>query len=59
LAIELGSEMGVPLPLTALAQQLYCAAMAEGYGEDDISGSIRVLESLAGCIVKPEAAAKN
>lgn len=59
LAIELGAEMGVPLPLTALAQQLYRAAMAEGYGEDDISGSIRVLETLAGCIVKPETAQEN
>jgi 3-hydroxyisobutyrate dehydrogenase-like beta-hydroxyacid dehydrogenase len=52
LALELGSEIGVPLPLTALAQQLFEAALAKGYGEEDICGSIRVLEELAGCEVK-------
>jgi 3-hydroxyisobutyrate dehydrogenase-like beta-hydroxyacid dehydrogenase len=57
LAIELGSEVGVPLPLTGLTQQLYRAAMAEGYGDDDIAGSIRVLEALAGCEVKTDGAA--
>jgi 3-hydroxyisobutyrate dehydrogenase-like beta-hydroxyacid dehydrogenase len=54
LAVELGSEIGVPLPLTALTQQLYRAAEAKGYGEEDICGSIRVLEEFAGCEVKVE-----
>jgi 3-hydroxyisobutyrate dehydrogenase-like beta-hydroxyacid dehydrogenase len=52
LAIDLAAALGVPVPLTSLAQQLYQAAMARGYGEDDICGSIRVLEELAGCEVK-------
>jgi 3-hydroxyisobutyrate dehydrogenase-like beta-hydroxyacid dehydrogenase len=52
LAIDLAAALGVPIPLTSLAQQLYQAAMARGYGEDDICGSIRVLEELAGCEVK-------
>jgi 3-hydroxyisobutyrate dehydrogenase-like beta-hydroxyacid dehydrogenase len=52
LAVDLGSELGVPLMMTALTQQLYQAAMAKGYGEQDICGSIRVLEELAGCEVK-------
>ncbi len=52
LALDLGSEIGVPLPLTAVTQQLYRAAEAKGYGEDDICGSIRVLEEFAGCEVK-------
>ena len=51
LAVDLGSELGVPLMLTGLTQQLYQAAMAKGYGEEDICGSIRVLEELAGCEV--------
>jgi 3-hydroxyisobutyrate dehydrogenase-like beta-hydroxyacid dehydrogenase len=51
LAIDLASELGVPIPLTSLAQQLYQSAMAKGYGEEDICGSIRVLEELAGCEV--------
>ena len=58
LALELGSEVGVPLPLTALAQQLYRAAEAKGYGEEDICGSIRVLEEFAGCEVKGVEAVK-
>jgi len=56
LAVDLGSQLGVPLMLTGLTQQLYQAAIAKGYGEQDICGSIRVLEELAGCEV---AAAKD
>jgi 3-hydroxyisobutyrate dehydrogenase-like beta-hydroxyacid dehydrogenase len=52
LAVDLGSELGVPLMMTGLTQQLYQAAMAKGFGEQDICGSIRVLEELAGCEVK-------
>jgi 3-hydroxyisobutyrate dehydrogenase-like beta-hydroxyacid dehydrogenase len=52
LALDLGSEIGVPLLLTGLTQQLFMTAMAKGYGEDDICGSIRVLEELAGTEVK-------
>ena len=48
LAVDLGSELGVPLMLTGLTQQLLQSAMAKGYGEDDICGSIRFLEDLAG-----------
>ena len=59
LAIDLAAALGVPLPLTSLAQQLYQAAMARGYGEDDICGSIRVLEELAGCEVKTAALAHS
>jgi 3-hydroxyisobutyrate dehydrogenase-like beta-hydroxyacid dehydrogenase len=51
LAVDLGSELGVPLMLTGLTQQLLQAAMAKGFGEDDICGSIRFLEDLAGCEV--------
>jgi 3-hydroxyisobutyrate dehydrogenase-like beta-hydroxyacid dehydrogenase len=51
LALDLGSAIGVPLLLTGLTQQLFQTAMAKGYGEDDICGSIRVLEELAGCEV--------
>ncbi len=51
LAVDLGGELGVPLMLTGLTQQLFQAAMAKGYGEEDICGSIRLLEELAGCEV--------
>ncbi|QOY85927.1 NAD(P)-dependent oxidoreductase [Paludibaculum fermentans] len=52
LMLETGNEMDVPLPLTALTQQLFRAAIAEGVGEDDICSTIKVLERLAGVEVK-------
>jgi 3-hydroxyisobutyrate dehydrogenase-like beta-hydroxyacid dehydrogenase len=51
LALDLGAAIGVPLLLTGLTQKLFQTAMAKGYGEDDICGSIRVLEEVAGCEV--------
>jgi hypothetical protein len=38
--------------LTATTQQLFETAIAKGYAEGDICGSIRVLEELAHCEVK-------
>jgi len=52
LMLETGNEMDVPLPLTALTQQMFRAAIAEGVGEDDICSTIKVLERLAGVEVK-------
>jgi 3-hydroxyisobutyrate dehydrogenase-like beta-hydroxyacid dehydrogenase len=52
LALDLGAEIGVPLMLTGLTQQLFMTAIAKGYGEEDICGSIRVLEETASCTVK-------
>jgi 3-hydroxyisobutyrate dehydrogenase-like beta-hydroxyacid dehydrogenase len=47
LMLESADEMHVPLALTALSHQMFQAAIAKGYGEDDICGAIRVLEELA------------
>jgi 3-hydroxyisobutyrate dehydrogenase-like beta-hydroxyacid dehydrogenase len=52
LAIEVASELGVPLFTTSASRQLLQAAIAMGYGEEDISGSIRVLEEMTGCSVR-------
>ena len=49
--LESAAELNVPVPLTALSRQLYRTAIAKGLGEDDICGSIRVLEEIAGCEV--------
>jgi 3-hydroxyisobutyrate dehydrogenase/2-hydroxy-3-oxopropionate reductase len=56
LMLESAAEQNVPAPVTALSRQMLRAAIAEGYGDDDICGSIRVLEKLAGCevIAEPE-----
>ncbi len=51
LMLESAAELNVPLPLTSLSRQLFRASIAKGHGEDDIGGSIRVLEEIAGCQV--------
>ena len=52
LGMELSAALNVPLPVTAVSQQMLRAAIAQGYGDDDICGSIRVLEEIAGCQVR-------
>jgi 3-hydroxyisobutyrate dehydrogenase/2-hydroxy-3-oxopropionate reductase len=51
LMLDSAAELNVPVPLTSLSRQMYRAAIAKGYGEDDICGSIRFMEDLAGCEV--------
>jgi len=52
LALESAKALDLPLPLTAITQQMLQAAIAKGYGEDDFCSTIRVLEDLAGIEVK-------
>ncbi len=59
LMIESGRSLGVPLPLTALTEQMFRAGIAKGYGDDDICGSIRLLEEIAGVEVKSNKAAQE
>jgi 3-hydroxyisobutyrate dehydrogenase-like beta-hydroxyacid dehydrogenase len=51
LMLESAAELNVPAPMTSLSRQMLRAAIAKGFGEDDICGSIRVLEDIAGCEV--------
>src|SRR5581483_3732860 len=37
LILDAGAEAGAPLPLTALARQLYAAAAAAGHGAEDLA----------------------
>ncbi len=55
LMLDSAAELNVPVPLTSLSRQFYRAAIAGGYGEDDICGSIRVLEGMTGCQVISQA----
>jgi 3-hydroxyisobutyrate dehydrogenase-like beta-hydroxyacid dehydrogenase len=48
LMVRAAAEMNIPVPLTALSQQMLRGAIAKGYGDEDICGSIRVLEEIAG-----------
>ena len=52
LMLESANELGVPLPLTSLTQQMFRAAIATGHGEEDICSTIKVLEGIAGVEVK-------
>jgi 3-hydroxyisobutyrate dehydrogenase-like beta-hydroxyacid dehydrogenase len=52
LALESAQEMGLPMPMTSLTEQIYQAAIAEGYGEDDLCATIRVMERWGGVEVK-------
>ena len=52
LALESAKELGVPLPATALTQQMLQANMSSGRAEDDFCSVIRVLEDWAGVEVK-------
>ena len=52
LMLESANDLQVPLPLTAITQQLFRAAIAEGGGDEDICSTIKVLERIAGVEVK-------
>jgi 3-hydroxyisobutyrate dehydrogenase-like beta-hydroxyacid dehydrogenase len=52
LALGSAQELGLPMPLTSLTEQVFQAAIAEGYGEDDLCSTIRVMEHWAGVEVK-------
>lgn len=52
LALELAAEMQAPVPVTGLARQLYEMSRAAGYGRDDYTSLIKVLEQMAGVEVR-------
>ena len=52
LMLDSAKEIGVPLPLTALTQQMFQAAISLGSGDEDICSTIKVLEGIAGVEVK-------
>ncbi len=54
LALESAKELGVPLPATALTQQMLQANMSSGRAEDDFCSVIRVLEDWTGTQVKKQ-----
>jgi 3-hydroxyisobutyrate dehydrogenase len=52
LALELASENQTPAIMTAVTRQLYEMSRAEGYGRDDYTSVLRVLEHYAGVEVR-------
>jgi 3-hydroxyisobutyrate dehydrogenase-like beta-hydroxyacid dehydrogenase len=53
LALGLGEEYGVPLPVAQAAKDDLAAAMAAGLGDKGVDGVILPLEEKVGVIVKP------
>jgi 3-hydroxyisobutyrate dehydrogenase/2-hydroxy-3-oxopropionate reductase len=45
LMLDAGKELNVPLPLTALTEQLFQAAIANGNGDEDFCSTIKTLEN--------------
>lgn len=56
LALSAAKDLGVALPATASAQQLFSAVVAAGGAELDHSGMVRALEALAAHKVAPDPA---
>lgn len=52
LALELAAHVRVPIPGTALTHQIFQAALAKGWSEEDYSSTIKVLEEIAGVVVQ-------
>ena len=52
LALDLASEHQVPMALTALTRQMYEMARAKGFGSEDYTSLMKVLEEMAGVEVR-------
>jgi 3-hydroxyisobutyrate dehydrogenase/2-hydroxy-3-oxopropionate reductase len=51
-ALEAAKSLNVPLPITAVTEQMLRATIAKGWGDDDFCSAIRVLEDWAGVVVR-------
>jgi len=52
LALALGRELGVPLPLPALVEQVYIDASARGLAQESTAAIVKLLEEVAGVVVE-------
>jgi 3-hydroxyisobutyrate dehydrogenase-like beta-hydroxyacid dehydrogenase len=52
MALEQGKILNVPLPVTAITEQMLRATISEGRGDDDFCSMIQILEKWAGVVVK-------
>jgi len=48
LVLDSAGENGIPLPQTAATREMFNAAMAAGYGDEDMAAVVKVIENLAG-----------
>ena len=52
MALEMGRELGVPLPVTAVTQQMFQAAIAGGDADLDFCSTVKTMEKLVGIEIK-------
>ena len=52
MALDSARQKAVPLPLTGVTQQMFQAAIAKGYADEDMIATIKVLEDWAGVEVR-------
>lgn len=52
LALDSGKGLDVPLPLISLSRRMSQAGVAKGLGKQDYCPGIKVLEDLAGVVIK-------
>ena len=48
IALAMGRELGVTMPLAGLAAQLEAGLVARGYGDEDMSNLARAIRGLSG-----------
>jgi len=52
ISIDLAKDLGIPMPVTNLVQQMYSLSKVKGYGSLDNTALIKVYEELVGAEVK-------
>jgi 2-hydroxy-3-oxopropionate reductase len=52
LALELSKGVGAPMPLGGIVHEFFKSAIAQGYGEEDHTAVIRVIEQMAGVEIR-------
>jgi 3-hydroxyisobutyrate dehydrogenase-like beta-hydroxyacid dehydrogenase len=52
MALDYGKQLGIPLPVTAVTQQMFQTAVSQGLGDEDFCSTIKVLEAIVGTEVK-------
>ncbi len=51
LALDSAEELDLPLPLTSVTHQMFQAAIAKGFGDEDVCATIKVMEDWSGITV--------
>ena len=54
IVLDLAHELRFPLPMAALAHQLFLAAAASGHGNQDDASIVKLYENLTGVSVKKD-----